>query len=196
MAAPMPRRPPVTSATGRLRERRDRRIGHGSPASAAAVGRDVLTRPQRLGGHGERRIDGSGRGKERGIDDVEIVEVEGLAEGVERRLRGVLAEAHRAALVRRRLLGERPGQHDGEARRTQHPARFGDQRLVRGEVRPPPVEDDGPVTAHPHPALGMRQVLGHGVPVDAVTGEPGAHRARHGTNLGAQHRLHDLAQEL
>ena len=134
--------------------------------------------------------------KERGIDDVEIVVVEGLAEGVERRVGRVVAEAHCAALVRRSVLRERLGQHDGEARRTQHPSRLGDQRLVRGEVRPPPIEDDGPVTAHPHPALGMRQVLGHGVPVDAVSGEPGAHRARHGTNLGAQHRLHDLAQKL
>ena len=122
--------------------------------------------------------------------------VERLAEGVERRLGRVVAEAHGAALVRGRVLGERLGQHDGEARRTQHATRLGDQRRMDGHVRPPPVEDDGAVIAHLHPALGMRQILRHGVPIDAMGGEPSPQPTRHTADFAAQHRLHDLAEKL
>src|SRR5271170_3506614 len=59
-----------------------------------------------VGDDGQAWIDGATAGEETGVDDVEVVEVVGLAVDVEDRLGGVSAEAEGAVLVADSVEGD------------------------------------------------------------------------------------------
>src|ERR1043166_1004308 len=91
-------------------------VGMRSAPRAEAVD-EVVADAKRVGHDRERRIDGAARWEEARVDDVEIVEIVGLAVGVERRRPGVAAEADRAVLMRH--AGERNALSDVEVAREQ-----------------------------------------------------------------------------
>ena len=79
----------------------------------------------------------------RGVDDEQVGVVEGAAERIERRRRGIVADPDRAALVRRRAAVERLRQDDRESPpRLRHARILALQPAMRRHVGAPPVEDD------------------------------------------------------
>ncbi len=108
-------------------------------------------------------------GRKLGIDDKEVRVIEGAAINVERRLLGIGAHPHRAALVRRRALVEGLGEHDRIACSFEVRAHLRFEPGKRLHVRAPPLHDDALAVDH-DAAFRVRQVLRHHVPVDRMTG--------------------------
>ena len=71
---------------------------------------DVIADPERVRHDGEGRVHGTARGEEARVDDVEVVDLVGLAVDVEGRGLGIPAEAHGAVLMRH--AGERDARRD------------------------------------------------------------------------------------
>ena len=95
-------------------------VGHRSfPNSSKIVLRDMVRDAKRLRGDGQRWIDRGRRRQEGGVDDEQVRMVPGAAEGIERRGRGIDADANGPALMRRRPTVERSRKDDWVARRAQ-----------------------------------------------------------------------------
>ena len=67
----------------------------------------VVAHAQRVGHDRQRRVHRAARREEAAVDDVEVVEIVGLAVGIERRRLRVVAEADRAVLMRHAASGMR-----------------------------------------------------------------------------------------
>src|SRR5262245_43151917 len=60
----------------------------------------MVSHPKGIGHDGQRRVDGAARWEEAGIDNVEVINVMGLAVGIEGGALGVAAKTNRPVLVR------------------------------------------------------------------------------------------------
>src|SRR5205823_2919146 len=102
------RSPPGQAPGPRGRARRARRRGWWSASREPLP--EVVTDPERVRHDGERRVHGTARGEEARVDDVEVVDLVGLAVDVEGRGLGIPAEAHGTVLMRH--AGQRDARRD------------------------------------------------------------------------------------
>ena len=126
---PMPCCPPVTSATL-------------MPAPPDAP------QPQRQRRHGQGRIHRRRGRQDRGIADVQVVQLMRLQVRINHRGRGVRPHPRRAALVAGGLLAEGLGQHHRPARPPHRRFQLVRQHHMRLPVRPLPLQHDPPVLQH------------------------------------------------
>src|SRR5258708_12602950 len=131
MAAPMPRRAPVTRATGR----------NWAMSKLVQACLQVAAREERLGGNRKRGGERGGGRKEARVHHIEIIVIPGAAIRIQCGSRRVGSEARGAALVRGRIGTERLRQHDREADVLQQLLRNIDDAAVhppRASFPPPP----------------------------------------------------------
>ncbi|ACP27040.1 needs to be deleted [Sinorhizobium fredii NGR234] len=121
--------------------------------------------------------------------------IEGAAINVERRVRGVIADPDRAALVRRRSLVEGPGQNDREAGLFQHRLQPGYEIEVGLPVGAHPFEQDALAVDH-DAAFRRRQVLAHRVEIDSAGRDLVEEPLGHGRHVGFQDCAGDTAEKL
>src|SRR5688500_4780540 len=91
--------PPVASPSTRSSMASARARVTTSRRMLAEPPRKVLTDPEGVGHDGQGRIDGGAGGKERRVDDVQVVDLVRAAVRVQRGRCRIVAESHRSVLV-------------------------------------------------------------------------------------------------
>ena len=162
MPSPMPRRPPVTRATGLANCVSMLQILRGN----------VIGDAQRLRRDRQRRIDGSRGRQEARIDDEEVRMIECPAIGVERcgcriACRSLPCRIDATACACRRAARAR-----SENRPPSAPLQLLHQHQMRLPVGPPPLQHDALAVDH-DPAFRVRNVLAHRVEIDRMRLRPG-----------------------
>src|SRR5215211_7343228 len=149
IARPMPRRAPVTRATGRViacplpavaRRRRTGDLWLSSQSELRLF--NVVRRPKRQRSDRQGRVDRGRSDEGGGVCDEQVLVVEGTTKRVERGGRRIIAEPDRAALVGRRAAVEEVRQDDGKARPPEAGTHLSLQPVMGRHVGSPPVEDD------------------------------------------------------
>ena len=149
-----------------------------------------------IGHDGEGRVDRADGRHEGSVDDVEVVEVMGLAPGVQDAVCGILAKTAGS-----HLMGGGGDIHGlkedhGEAGPVEDTAPLGTEAPVAFAVFGLPGEANMAVAIEGDPVAGIGQVFGSEPPIHGVAGSPGTDGEGEPGLLGTEQRRRDLAEIL